>query len=372
MRQARSALACPDAGQGRALEQLELGVAGRPGIVEIADGHSHAATDDRGRIGRRGRQRIVVGCRTDDPDGCAGLRHPAEQVPGGEAKVDDDRPRRRHRLGAVGCPGDHRGDPPCLVALEPDELLADRHDRLWQVHACGSKSLGSPRSEQPVEVVALADGLELGHARRDEDLVRLHVKHPARRPGDDRRAGIDADDLVSIGGVEDQGIVAIPVDRPSDDDPVDPAPLDRRGGHRDIHGQWRVSCRRMPLHGRAGPRQDLTGPRVGDAVDDRHAVPAVAGKAQGATSSRRLPGPDDRDGQAVAVAERQRSAIDDDPAGDLGDLRRSRRLGHARIRRPCGSNSGSGWIRAGRRRPMISISKPRPPGPSGAASPAGT
>ena len=29
-----------------------------------------------------------------------------------------------------------------------------------------------------------------------------------------------------------------------------------------------------------------------------------------------------------------------------------------RIRTPCGSNSGSGWSRAGRRRPMISISKP--------------
>ena len=45
---------------------------------------------------------------------------------------------------------------------------------------------------------------------------------------------------------------------------------------------------------------------------------------------------------------------------------------HARIRTPCGSKSGSGWSRAGRRRPMISISKPRPPGPSGEASSAGT
>ena len=40
---------------------------------------------------------------------------------------------------------------------------------------------------------------------------------------------------------------------------------------------------------------------------------------------------------------------------------------HWRIRSPCGSKSGSGWSRAGRRRPMISTSKPSPPA---SASPA--
>ena len=45
---------------------------------------------------------------------------------------------------------------------------------------------------------------------------------------------------------------------------------------------------------------------------------------------------------------------------------------HARIRRPWGSKSGSRCSRAGRRRPMISISKLAPPGPSGGASSVGT
>ena len=48
------------------------------------------------------------------------------------------------------------------------------------------------------------------------------------------------------------------------------------------------------------------------------------------------------------------------------------RPGHARIRSPCGSKSGSGWSRAGRRRPMISTSNPEPPGPSGVDNSAGT
>ena len=53
-----------------------------------------------------------------------------------------------------------------------------------------------------------------------------------------------------------------------------------------------------------------------------------------------------------------------------GGHRRS--IGHWRIRVPSGSTRGCGWIRAGRRRPMISISSPLAPGPSGVASSAGT
>ncbi len=94
----------------------------------------------------------------------------------------------------------------------------------------------------------------------------------------------------------------------------------------------------------------------------RHSVPPRPGH---------LAAPDDRDRHRVARLERDRLPVDDDPARPATGAPR-RWIRHWRIRSPAGSNSGSGWIRAGRRRPMISISNPPPPGPSGAASSAGT
>ena len=107
----------------------------------------------------------------------------------------------------------------------------------------------------------------------------------------------------------------------------------------------------------AGPGRDLAAPDIGDRRRPR----------RGSCRSRR-PGRGSRPGPAfrpsggsrsrrVAGLERDRVAVDDDVAG-IG--RRDRALGHWRIRRPWGSNSGSGWSRAGRRRPMISISKSAP------------
>ena len=118
---------------------------------------------------------------------------------------------------------------------------------------------------------------------------------------------------------------------------------------------------------RAGPGGRLARPDERDAVDDREAVPAVAGEAEGPAASRVLAGAEDRDRERVARAGVDRPAVDDDPCGAA-----ARRLGHWRIRTPWGSNSGSGWSRAGRRRPMISISKPAAAGPSGDARATGT
>ena len=102
----------------------------------------------------------------------------------------------------------------------------------------------------------------------------------------------------------------------------------------------------------------------------RQAVPAVAGQAQRPAAAGHLAGAQDRDRDRVARLERDRPPVDDDPARLDGAAASA--LGHWRIRRPCGSNSGSGWSRAGRRRPMISISNPAPPGPSGVARAVGT
>ena len=93
----------------------------------------------------------------------------------------------------------------------------------------------------------------------------------------------------------------------------------------------------------------------------------LARQAEAATVTGHLARSNDLDGDGIPIRELDRSPVDDDPAGDLG-----RCVGHWRIRRPCGSKSGSGWSRAGRRRPMISISRPLPPGPSGVDSSVGT
>src|SRR6185369_16616450 len=126
---------------------------------------------------------------------------------------------------------------------------------------------------------------------------------------------------------------------------------------------------RVPAHGHPGSRRGLARSDIGDAVDLREAVAAVPGEAQRPASGRDLARPEDRDRHRVARLERDRAPVDDDPAGPLARALagpfRGRGLGHWRIRVPAGSNSGSGWRRAGRRRPMISISNL----PSAASSP---
>ena len=50
--------------------------------------------------------------------------------------------------------------------------------------------------------VAGAHRLDLGSASRDDDFVGVVVDHRIRAAHDDRRAAIDRDDLVAVGGVE--------------------------------------------------------------------------------------------------------------------------------------------------------------------------
>ena len=98
--------------------------------------------------------------------------------------------------------------PSGVVALEADRRPVDGHDRLGQGHARRAQALGGPRGQDPGQVVAGTDRLDLGGPGRDDDLAGLDVEHPGRRPRHDGRPGIDADDLVAVARVEDQRVGA--------------------------------------------------------------------------------------------------------------------------------------------------------------------
>ncbi len=307
----------------------------------------------------------------------------ARSVARREAQVDDDGVGRRRRLGAARRIGRHHGRHTAGLALEADRVGIDRDDPA-HVHAGGAQLLGGTPGHEPGQPVARADRVDLGRARRDDDLVRVEMEHAVRGSDDDHRAGVDRDHLVAGPCVEDADRLAGTfrlggrgeAGRTSADDrhvdlevvEIDPRRQRRRGqvgrGH---HGEWRVRPGRMPRDPQPRSCLRLAGPDVRGAVDLRQAVAAVAGQAQRPAAPGHLAPTHDGDRHRVARLERDRSPVDDDPAatGRHG-------VGHWRIRRPCGSNSGSGCSRAGRRSPMISISKPSPPGPSAVASSVGT
>ncbi len=228
--------------------------------------------------------------------------------------------------------------------------------------------------------------MDLRGSGRHHHFTGPDVQHAGRGPGDHRRPGVDRDDLLAVGRVEEQdtalrllgrGLGPLPARAATDDDHLDLGSLDgslprgRRQGHVRIgHGrEWRHHVAWVAPNGQSGPGPNLAAPDVGDAIGLDETVAAIAGEAQGPALGRGFAGAQDRDRDRVIGLEGDRVAIDDDVAG-FGW--RHGALGHWRIRRPWGSNSGSGWSRAGRRRPMISTSNPLPPGPSEAASSAGT
>ena len=156
------------------------------------------------------------------------------------------------------------------------------------------------------------------------------MEHPGRRPDHDERTGVDRDDLVAGTRVEDADRApgtfgrrgrSEPASAPADDRDVDlivaerDLPPDRRcrevrGGH---HGERRQPIRRVPDHTQPGPRRDLAGPHVRDAVDHGQAVAAVTREAQRPATARHLARPQDRDRHRVARLERDRPPVDDDP-----------------------------------------------------------
>ncbi len=136
--------------------------------------------------------------------------------------------------------------------------------------------------------------------------------------GDDERAGVDADDLVAGGGVEDdrrpsggarldrRGSSARPR---ADDDDV--AVLVQRGPAVSVPRWRRRRCVvTLALDRGSAPRRRLAGADVGDAVDDGEAVLAVAAEAQRAAETRLVTCPQHRDGERVACLELDGLAVE--------------------------------------------------------------
>ena len=317
-------------------------------------------------------------------------RHPGKEIARGEAEADRDRVGRGRRLGArVRIRGDD-GLNPAVLTFEADEQPADRgrlhadggrpdRDDPAEIHTCRVQLLGGSCGHDPGQPVSRADRVDLGRPGRDDDLVGRDVEHPGRRADDDQRSGVDRDDLVARCASRTRTDLPARSASAAAAGPLDPPPMtatstsrwcsgDRRRAaasmsdpRRPPRGVAGIAPTRMPRDPQPRPGGRLARPDVGDAIDLGKAVPAVAGEAQRPAAARDLTPAQDRDRDRIPSLERHGPTVDDDPT-----------LGHWRIRRPCGSNSGSGWSRAGHRRPMISISKPEPPGPSGVASSVGT
>ena len=315
VRQAGAALARPEAGPARALQELELGVALVPGGREVVDGRAHAGADDAG--GRRGRERVVDGGRADRRDGLAG-RHPGEDVARRATEIDDRGVAGLGRLGAVVARGHDRGHAAVGVALERTSSSLRRVTARPRSTPAATEALGGPRGHDPGEAAAGADGLDLGRAGRDDDLVGLEMEHPAGLPGDDRRTRIDPDDLDRRRSAS--RIVAARPARRRRRSPAPPPPTTTRSSatdgpgisaptgtrarsRRSTVGQRRLAVGRVAVDDGPRPGRDLAGPDVGDAVDRREAVAAVAGEAERSAAARHLARPDDRDRDRVAGLE---------------------------------------------------------------------
>ena len=330
--------------------------------------------------------------------------HAGQDVARREAQTQDRGVARRRRLDARRRVGRDDGPhPPGIVAVEADEAPVDtiawhtggrrpdRH-RATKVEPGGVEAFRGSSGDDPGEVVAGTDRMDLGGPGGDHHLVGVDVEHPAWRAGDDRGAGVDGHDLVPVRSLEDEDLLAGHPGRGRSGQTARPATdhgdldlaaldLDLRSARRPSHvrllddGEWRHRATRMPDDLEPGPARSQARPDVCDPVDRREAVRAVAGEAQGPAAARLLAGSQRGERDGIAGLEREGAPVEDDPT-------RSRRrgigrsgsdgLGHWRIRVPSGSKLGRGWRRAGRRRPMISTSKPWPPGPSGVARSVGT
>ena len=214
--------------------------------------------------------------------------------------------------------------------------------RAAQVDAGGDEFRGGPRREEPLQVAARDDRLNLRGAGGDDDLpLRMDVKHSPRGVrGDDQRSRVDARDLLPLAGVQRDDVEArVPrlprgfptrVALPDDDRVAVDVVCGRRAFRRPVRGcePLQTGCagvfsgierdaakrraRLVPQQGRrlaaevlarhrhavSCPR--LAGTRVGHAVDRHQAVRAVAAAAQAAAAGRVQAGAQQGDQKVVA------------------------------------------------------------------------
>jgi hypothetical protein len=165
--------------------------------------------------------------------------------------------------------------------------------RPWQL-------LGGPRRDDPGQPVAGTDRLDLGGARRDDDLVGMDVQHAVRASDDDHRAGVDRNDLIAEPASRTRTDLparsASARPRPAarsaaDDRDVDLEMVRARSGPAAVSrsGPWRpprgvpgspAGCRAT----RSPARARLARPDVGDTIDLGQAVAAITGQAQRAAA----------------------------------------------------------------------------------------
>ena len=190
------ALAGAGAGQGRPLEQLHVGEAAVPRIVEIGHGGVVArAHHPSGRArGRFGRDRSVA----DDLDSEADA-HAGQHIARGGAEVTD------HRIAGHFLPADDDR----LDRSGSDEALGrfgDRH-RTAEVDTGGGQLGRGRRGVDPRQIVARADGQEGSRTGRHDHPLRMGVDHGVIGTHDHEWPGKDPDGLVAVAGIEQHDIV---------------------------------------------------------------------------------------------------------------------------------------------------------------------
>ncbi len=216
--QAHRPLAGARAAQAGPLDQLQLGEAAAPHRLEVLHCRPRARAHDT--VAGRGRQRMLGGCGPDDGHRPAG-GHAGQDVAGRGPETEDDGPAGVRTLdpfvvgsfllGSFLLDYD-RGHPPAL-ALEPQQptghgparhavrWCADGH-RVGQVDAGLEGRARGARREQAPQPVARADGMKLRGTGGEDHLIGVQmdeldgavVPHP---PDDERRAGVDGDDLLA-------------------------------------------------------------------------------------------------------------------------------------------------------------------------------
>jgi hypothetical protein len=207
------------------------------------------------------------------------------------------------------------------VAFEPEAVdtggrRAHRHhaaeiDPRQQFHGVGG--------EDPGEVVARADRVDLGGPGGDDNLVGLAANDPVGSADHELWSLVDPDHLLALVIVEDHHLASLRPETFGFGGPRLPTPDDgdvdllQPGG--DAATKWLLGQRRVFLdrlafhhHPRAGLGPAHAG--VADSVDDRQAVGAIPGQAEAPRGD--LAGPQDGGQNHVAVEEADQATIENE------------------------------------------------------------
>ncbi len=301
---ADATLAGSGPGQSGPFDQLQLTESSLPHPVQVLNGDVGARTHDSG-----GGTLGDGGGAGDPTDGAGSLTsHPGQGVAGIGAQAHDRRGAGDPPL-AVRSPHNHRLQAaPALeahqVALDPsgpESLGNHAHGhRLSEPHPGGFESGGGTRGEDPDQVGSGNHRVDVGGAGGHHHVGGEVPDDVVSDPGHHFGARVDGQRLPVPGGVDHHRRLTQgrqpgrlrPTASPAADDhhPAVLGPMHDPAGGGDRAGKGRRHGNREGGNRQAVSHRGLTHAPVGDAVDHRQAVRAVARHAQG--SRRHLPGPD--------------------------------------------------------------------------------